>query len=185
MYNRFGFLIFIKMKKNRYILVLFFLASTTYSFAQSALSSDNPFETRATEQARLNILSSVFINQSTTTNSSSLVSNSQVLIQQIGADNLANIQTRSADATIELTQNGNFNATDINIDALSVESTIIQNGNNNSVLDNIYYSNLPVSLNVIQNGDNLTVNRIGTNSLTNRLQLVQQGSSKTITVISN
>ncbi len=58
-------------------------------------------------------------------------------------------------------------------------------GDSNSVYDNIYYSNLDILLNVIQNGDNLSVNRIGVNSLSNKIQLVQEGRFKSITVISN
>ena len=108
-----------------------------------------------------------------------------VFINQIGYNNYINTQTTSKSSNIELNQNGDFNFIDINVSAPSITENIIQNGNNNSVTDNIYYSNLEVGLNLIQNGDNLSLNRIGANSISNRLQLVQEGSFKTITVISN
>ena len=62
---------------------------------------------------------------------------------------------------------------------------LFKHGNNNYVQDDVYYSNVQVKLNAIQIGDNLTINRLGVNSLSNKLELVQEGSFKTITVISN
>ncbi len=81
-------------------------------------------------------------------------------------------------------QHGDNNNIDLSINAPSITGKILQNGNSNTVLNSIYYTNMNVNVNDQQIGDNLTINRIGINSLTNKLRLVQQGSSKTITVIS-
>ena len=164
----------------------FLFCMATFVQGQTAIGSSSDLNINTTDQARLNILSSIFINQSLNTSDSGLLNqNNQVVIQQIGNNNVSNLQTRANTSNIELIQNGNFNRTLLSVNAPSIEERITQNGDNNSVLENIYYSNLPVGLDVIQNGDNLTVNRIGTNSLTNRMQLIQQGNSKTITIISN
>ena len=106
------------------------------------------------------------------------------MIRQIGDYNRISSQTQSIYSDIDLFQLGNSNEIDLKINAPSINGKVFQNGNNNSVIDYIYYTNQDVHLNVIQNGDNLSVNRIGANSLSNKLQLVQQGSFKSITIIS-
>jgi len=108
-----------------------------------------------------------------------------VNISQIGFNNYINAQTKSDYSNIELVQNGDSNFIDIHVNAPKVSENIIQNGNNNTFSDITYYSNLNVEMQLIQNGDNLSLNKIGVNSLTNKLQLVQEGSFKTITIISN
>lgn len=118
-------------------------------------------------------------------NNTEINQQNSVIIQQIGDYNTVYSQTQSQSSNLELIQIGDFNNIQLEVNAPTINGRIIQNGNNNSVLDVIYYSNLDVGINAIQNGDNLTINRIGVNSLSNKLQLVQEGSFKTITVISN
>ena len=130
------------------------------------------------------LLSSINSNQLITNDN--LVSNQQnaILIQQIGNYNRIYSQTQSNSSDIELIQYGDNNNIDLSINAPSITGKILQNGNSNTVLNSIYYTNMNVNVNDQQIGDNLTINRIGVNSLTNKLRLVQQGSFKTITVIS-
>ncbi len=131
-----------------------------------------------------NVLSSINLNQISSIDNLVSKGQNEILIQQIGDYNRIYSQTQSSSSKLELFQYGNSNEIDLIINAPSIKGSVLQNGNNNSVLDNIYYTNQEVKLNVIQNGNNLSLNRIGVNSLTNKLQLVQQGSFKTITVIS-
>ena len=118
-------------------------------------------------------------------NNTEINQQNSVIIQQIGDYNRVYSQTQSQSSNLELVQIGDFNNIQLEVNAPTINGRIIQNGNNTSGLDVIYYSNLDVGINAIQNGDNLTINRIGVNSLSNKLQLVQEGSFKTITVISN
>jgi len=145
-------------------------------YSSEILNSENEF---------INILNSVSLTQiSPIENSVSNQQGNDILIRQIGDYNRVFSQTQSSSSSLELLQYGNSNEIDLVINAPSINGTVLQNGNNNSVLDNIYYTNQNVELNVIQNGNNLSLNRIGVNSLTNKLQLVQEGSFKSITIIS-
>ena len=175
------------MKKSILLLVFICLLSVSSAFSQTTEPSSYSSDVFDSREEGLNLLSGLsFISQvSQESNSLNLNTQNSVKINQIGYNNYINSRSQSNYSNIELYQNGNSNLIDINISAPSISETILQNGNNNSVTDNIYYSNLEVGLKLIQNGDNLSLNRIGANSISNRLQLVQEGSFKTITVISN
>lgn len=148
--------------------------------------SNSDTEMFNSEQESLNFLSTLINNQpNSQVVRSSTDYNNSVFIQQIGNNNYIYSNTQSQTSDIKLIQLGDNNEIGLSINAPSIEADILQNGNNNSVLDNIYSTNQNVQLNLIQNGDNLTLNRIGVNSLTNRIKLVQEGSFKTITLISN
>ena len=167
-----------------FLLFIYFFSCATFSQqgSEAYLNSSSI----NSENERLNVLSNMEFNQLNLVNSGfNLNQENTVFIQQIGNNNRVFSQTQTESSRINLLQNGDFNNIEINGSAPSIDAFVIQNGNNNNVLDNIYYSNLEVNLNAIQNGDNLTINRIGVNSLSNKLQLVQEGSFKTITVISN
>ncbi len=161
-----------------YLLLTFFISYTAFSQEEIATNFSS-------ENERFNVLSNMEFNQHLNLTSSPVNQQNAVFIQQIGNNNRVYSQTQSQASRINLYQNGDFNRVEINADAPSLDAFVIQNGNNNYVLDNVYYSNLEVKLNAIQNGNNLSINRIGVNSLSNKLQLVQEGSFKTITVISN
>lgn len=166
-------------------LIIFFIILTSYTaFSQEregmVVSSDF-----TTEEEQYNFLSSFNNNQLNLSDNASINQKNAVFIQQIGNFNQVISQTQSQSSNLELMQNGDFNNITLKVNAPDINARVIQNGDNNSVLDYIYYSNLDVKLNAVQNGNNLTINRIGVNSLSNKLQLVQEGSFKTITVISN
>ena len=160
-----------------YLLLILFICCSAFSQEQTGVnfSSDNE---------RLNVITNIEYDRLNFAHSVANQQNS-IFIQQIGDNNKVYSQTQSQNSRINLYQNGNSNNVDINANAPSINAFVIQNGNNNYIQDNVYYSNVQVKLNAIQNGDNLTINRLGVNSLSNKLQLVQEGSFKTITVISN
>lgn len=166
-------------------LIIFFIILTSYTaFSQEregmAVSSDF-----TTEEEQYNFLSSINNNQLNLNDYVPITQQNAVFIKQIGNFNQVISQTQSQASNLEFIQNGDFNNITLDVNAPDINARVIQNGDKNSVLDYIYYSNLDVKLNAIQNGNNLTINRIGVNSLSNKLQLVQEGSFKTITVISN
>ena len=160
-----------------FIILIFFIGST--GFSQEGVAGFN------SDQERLNLLSNINFNQASLNDNASINEQNAVIIQQIGDYNNVYSQTQSQSSKLELIQNGDFNNIQLEVNAPSINARVIQNGDNNTVLDNIYYSNLDVRLNAIQNGDNLSINRMGVNSLSNKLQIIQEGSFKTITVISN
>lgn len=165
------------------ILILFLIFST-FAFSQEE-GSEYSSEIFNSDQASLNLLSNINFRQGNIESESLQNQQNAVLIQQIGYNNSIYTQTRSESSNLALTQNGDFNEIELVVNAPTINANILQNGNNNNIQDNIYYSNLGVKLNAIQQGNNLTINRIGVNSLSNNLQLIQEGSFKTITVISN
>ncbi len=177
------------MKKSIILIAFVGLFSLVSSYSQTETnnySSDS--EVFNSQQDELNLLSGLsFISQVNQEELASSFNNapSSVIISQVGFNNYINSQTKSDFSNIELLQNGDSNSIDLLISAPTISHNIIQDGNNNSVTDAIYYSNQEVGLQLIQKGNNLSLNRIGVNSLTNKLKLTQQGSFKTITIISN
>ena len=172
------------MKNSIKILVLiFFISYSAYSQEDNETNYSSPIFN--SEQESLNLLANLYSNQVIQEDASVLTQQNSVIIQQVGFNNSIYSQTRSQSSSLELYQNGDYNSINLDVNAPNLEAKILQNGDNNSVLDNIYYSNLDVKLEAIQNGNNLSISRIGVNSLSNKLQLVQEGSFKTITVISN
>lgn len=169
----------------KYNLVLLFVFLVSYSCYSQQEEMNNGYNSEIlNSHSEFFNKYSINLNQLNTT--SNLLSNEQngILIQQIGDYNRIYAQTQSNSSDIELIQFGDNNNIDLSINAPSITGKIIQNGNSNTVLNSIYYSNMNVSVNDQQIGDNLTINRIGINSLSNKMHLVQQGSSKTITIIS-
>lgn len=170
--------------KNRIIILILILFISCNAFSQEETENSYRSEVFKSEQESLNFLSNTYINQ-VSFESRVLNQQNSVLIQQIGYNNKIYALSATQSSNLELYQNGDNNDINLNVNSISLDAKVLQNGNNNKVLDNIYYSNLDVKLQAIQDGDNLTINRIGVNSLTNKIQLVQKGSFKTITVISN
>ena len=169
----------------KYNLALIFVVLYSFCcFSQQEGLNDTNSVLLTSDAEFLNILTSVNLQQLSPANNSIINQQNEILIQQIGDFNTVYTQTQSSTSNLELFQFGNYNEIDLIINAPSIKGTVLQNGNNNSVIDNIYYTNQNVELNVIQNGNNLSLNRIGVNSLTNKIQLVQEGSFKTITIIS-
>jgi hypothetical protein len=173
------------MKNQFYILLLILLVSSTIAFSQEELLTRVNSDNFISQQENLNILNNINLNQYNSASNLRTSQENAILIKQIGNYNRIYSQTQSESSDIRLVQLGDFNEIDLSINAPSINGKIIQNGNSNTVLNSIYYTNLDVSVNSLQNGNNLTINKIGINSLSNKLQLVQEGSFKTITVISN
>ncbi|NNL16163.1 MAG: hypothetical protein HKO81_05940 [Flavobacteriaceae bacterium] len=170
----------------KYNLALMFVV--LYSFCcfsqQEGIYNEYGSEILNSDSNLVNVLNTVALTQINSIENSVSNQGNDLIIRQIGDYNRVFSQNQSSSSNLKLSQYGNYNEIDLIINAPSIKGSILQNGNNNSVLDNIYYTNQNVEMNVIQNGNNLSLNRIGVNSLTNKLQLVQEGSFKTITIIS-
>lgn len=173
------------MKNQLYILLLTFMVSSTIAFSQEELLTNINSDNLTSQQENLNILNNINLSQFNSANTVLPNQENAILIQQIGNYNRIYSQTQSNKSDIKLYQFGDFNEIDLAINAPKIGGKIIQNGNSNTVVNSIYYTNLDVNVNAVQNGNNLTINKLGINSLSNKLQLAQEGSFKTITVISN
>ena len=161
-------------------------------FAQTESGNNTDEEIINSEQESLNLLSAIIgpdANQEQNSNyfqaGNANDAYNSVMIQQVGDYNYVQSSTRSQSSNLELTQLGNNNGINLNVNAPDIQTNILQQGDNNLVNDIIYSTGLDVQLNVIQNGDNLQFNRIGVNALTNKIKFIQEGSFKTITLISN
>lgn len=171
------------MKSPLFLILFIFVISYT-AFSQEEASIINISSDLSTEEEQYNVLNSFNYNQ--LFNDKALINQQNaVFIQQIGNFNRVFSQTQTQSSNLELVQNGDYNSILLDVNAPNLDASIHQNGDNNLVLDYIYYSNLDVKLNALQKGNNLTINRVGVNSLSNKLQLVQEGSFKSITIISN
>lgn len=176
----------------RSIIIIVFVSLFGFFSMYSQTESDNyssDSEVFNSQQNELNLLSDLSfiaqVNQEESVNSFNYNAPNSVVISQVGLNNYINSQTQSDFSNIELLQNGDSHYIDIRVNAPSITENIIQDGNNNSFNDLIYYTNQDVEMQLTQRGNNLSLNRIGVNSLTSKLKLVQEGSFKTITIISN
>lgn len=105
-----------------------------------------------------------------------------VYIQQIGTNNSSLVDITATDGQFELLQNGNANRAKITVVGETLNHTLLQNGNNNLLMEYGNTPNLDLERNIIQNGNNQGVFIYGSNTLTDKLFLNVQGSSKTITI---
>ncbi|MGB6152197.1 MAG: curlin repeat-containing protein [Pricia sp.] len=105
-----------------------------------------------------------------------------IFIQQIGSNNTASATIYGKNKEANLVQTGYANRVKINLAGKTVTHNLLQNGNNNLFLE---YGNSPklnIDRRIIQEGNNQGIVIFGSNSLTDKLILSQQGSSKTITI---
>lgn len=105
-----------------------------------------------------------------------------VYIQQIGSYNTAATNIYANNKEINLIQNGNANRASISLTGEKVTHNILQNGDNNLFLEYGNNSNLTLERNIIQDGNDHGVFIFGSNSMSDKLILKQQGASKTITI---
>lgn len=105
-----------------------------------------------------------------------------IFIQQIGTNNTASATIYSKNRDVNLVQTGYANQSKIHLAGETVTHNLIQNGNNNLFLEYGNSPNLNLERNIIQDGTDQGVVIFGSNTLTDKLILNQQGSSKTITI---
>ncbi len=108
-----------------------------------------------------------------------------VFIQQIGEENIARIATSTNSnglARIDLLQNGDNNYADIVDTSDEFYKNIVQNGDGNRVLDYSLPSDLSTNFQLLQSGDNLSLEKFGTNSLTEDIKVNMSGSARTVII---
>ncbi len=114
--------------------------------------------------------------------STPIVNNGSIFIEQIGANNHTNSNTRTISSAINLVQHGNLNSIRVDINAMSVIQNVYQHGDGHRLAE---YSSTP-SLNLKQTfdqngyGQNLTIH--GNNSLSEKMRLTMDGNARTIII---
>lgn len=137
-----------------------------------------------TQNSQLDYLSSQ--NRNIETKSSLNVNGNNIFISQTGENNVVNSTTKSQQSDIRIIQDGNFNYTALNLEATTIQENVIQEGNNNTFRDfNVGRGSVNFhSGEIIQRGDNHKIDWYGGNSISEKLQVSQQGigSGKTILI---
>lgn len=110
------------------------------------------------------------------------ITSNSIYIQQIGSGNSASANIRTKNSEFNLLQNGNSNRAKIDVAGKTVIHDLVQNGNNNFLMEYGNTPNLNLERSIIQNGNDNGVVIFGSNSLTDKIILNLQGSSKTITI---
>ena len=106
---------------------------------------------------------------------------SNIYIEQIGDYNIINSRTSSSqESSVKYQQIGNYNTIDINIATFQFDEQIVQYGNNNLVMDYIFNPATSVQFHVEQLGNNLTLERFGSNSLSDKMEIKMEGANRTI-----
>ena len=123
---------------------------------------------------------------SQTNRSASIAQSSNgIFIRQIGDENVARLTTASDNdglARIDLLQRGDNNYADITDASQEFYKNVIQNGDGNRVLDYSLPTNLTTNFQLLQDGNNLYLEKVGTNSLTENMQVNMTGSARTVII---
>jgi len=105
-----------------------------------------------------------------------------VFIQQTGLANFTQINSFGINA-ISVNQEGNDNYVSIDTGNVSLVESIVQRGNNNSVISSYgNYTAAEVNSTIVQEGVGLSVLRIGTNSITEKIRINMEGTGREIII---
>lgn len=167
------------------VVVLVTLLSFSLSFGQTY--SEEPSEEVNGEEIVIDnatvspeILTSLGFEQHT--DRTTALQGNLVRVQQIGESNTVNIATATGASDITVNQLGNFNNAQLQYRSQNVFVDLSQQGNSNIVLDFVSDPSASPQLELIQDGSNLSFERFGTNSLTESLKFKQTSASPSIIV---
>lgn len=105
-----------------------------------------------------------------------------VFINQVGANNNAEVQTTSSSGEINILQNGYGNQTFSRISADKIQHTVVQNGDNNLFIHTNPFSLDAHNSQIIQNGNNQNLEWYGANSISENMKVSMQGEGQTVIV---
>lgn len=106
-----------------------------------------------------------------------------VIVTQIGNQNWNQNTITANQSTIQIYQNGQFNATDIYRIENEVNEFIIQNGDYNSINEMAIGSYNSTTNHLIQNGDNNRITSFGSNSISEDLTIKINGNNTSLLII--
>jgi len=165
------------------LIVVFLLISCNCLFSQEKREIDNTITTETSaifSYQNSNFLQLQQIEQANSEINSLTENevNNIAIIEQIGDNNFVQADNFAGSSRLLYAQNGNRNSI-VNQNNLNMAVTqlIVQSGNDNAV--NAISSG---DLDIIQNGNGIIYEQIGTNALTNSLQLRLEGNARTVSV---
>ena len=113
---------------------------------------------------------------------SSGMARNQVYIQQVGQQNFSDVNISSEESFLNLSQDGSQNFVNLSLNTRRVYGNVIQQGEDNYYRESTFAPNDEVSVNLEQNGNNLHLERYGSNSIGNKLDLKMTGEGKSIII---
>lgn len=109
-------------------------------------------------------------------------SGNNIFIEQIGDNNRVNTQISSPNVDGRFYQDGMGNGFSLVLNAEKVNYALVQSGDNNYLLDHTFAPSNTAKLKIQQNGNNNHIEKYGTNSITNKLEFILTGNSKSLII---
>ena len=113
---------------------------------------------------------------------SALAQVSEVYIYQSGEFNTAHIYTRGNGSSVSVNQLGFNNTTELFSEYTLLESRILQQGSNNRITAHYFGNEGSVSNEFLQNGSNLTLEKYGSNSISEGIRVTMEGQSRSVII---
>lgn len=114
-----------------------------------------------------------------------LFTQNSVLIDQVGFNNKTSINVASNDSSINLLQIGDNNEALITLNSEKIREKVFQIGNDNLFIDFSLSSATLHQSDIIQNGSYNEIISVGKNSLSQKIQITQNGTGRSAYVIHN
>jgi len=137
----------------------------------------------SSQNAQFNFVSNNITTASANTTAQTNGGSNSVFIEQVGFGNVVSAQIISDNSQIFIMQDGFYNVTDLLLKAQNITQNINQIGNSNLVLDYSMHGAVNHQVGVNQIGNYNTTISAGRNSISERLQVNQQGTGSTVHVI--
>ena len=120
------------------------------------------------------------------TKSQEMSTGNVILIEQGGKFNFAYANLNAKVMNVQVTQEGDYNFYElIKKSGNMVEAKAEQKGQNNFVLHNSLFGENDMYLETVQRGNNLTIQSIGSNSISSNMKITQTGIGASVIVINN
>ena len=109
-----------------------------------------------------------------------------ILIRQVGDYNYAYANVASKTMDIQVTQEGDYNFYEfVKMSGNKVKVRVEQTGASNYIMNNSLYNAYDMNIESIQKGNDLTIQSIGSNSISSNMKIAQTGAGISVIVINN
>ena len=114
-----------------------------------------------------------------------LLNNNTIQISQVGYNNYTDVNIRGNNPKMMINQDGSNNYLEVYKNAKQLSQSIVQSGNNNFISDFSLYSASPIDMAIDQDGNNLTIFNNGSNSISKDLKISQKGNSGSVYIFNH
>lgn len=109
-----------------------------------------------------------------------------ILITQVGDYNYAYANVASRTMDVQVSQEGDYNFYElIKMSGNKVKLKVEQMGASNYIMNNSLYSGYDINSENVQKGNDLTIQSIGSNSISSNMKIAQTGTGASVIVINN